>query len=88
MEDEGGDEKSVGEVDLREGVVEASEGVSSGHVYGFVYKKIIGCRARDWLLNTYARYTRYSWEIFTGIQSRYAGRYMRDLHVRCTRVGM
>ena len=41
-EDEGGDEKSVGEVDLREGVVEASEGVSSGHVYGFVYKKFIG----------------------------------------------
>ena len=32
MEDEGGDEGFVGEVDLREGVVEASEGVQCAAV--------------------------------------------------------
>ena len=42
MEDEGGDEKSVGEVDLREGVVEASEGVAQESAGGFGEETVFG----------------------------------------------
>ena len=42
MEDEGWIEGSVGEVDLREGVVEASEGVAQESAGGFGEETVFG----------------------------------------------
>ena len=42
MEYEGGDEGFVGEVDLREGVVEAAEGVAYEGACGFREKFVVG----------------------------------------------
>ena len=47
MEDEGGDEGSVGEVDLREGVVEASEGVAQDGAGGFGEEIVPGFHIED-----------------------------------------
>ena len=42
MEDEGGDEGSVGEVDLREGVIEATESVAQESAGGFGEETVSG----------------------------------------------
>ena len=47
MEDEGWIEGSVGEVDLREGVVEASEGVAQESAGGFGAQFISGPHVED-----------------------------------------